>query len=316
MLDLRRLRLLSELHQRGTIAAVADALQFTPSAVSQQLAMLEREAGVELLTRAGRGVRLTDAALVLVEHAEALLDRAARAEADLAAAAGTIAGRVRIAGFQSVAVRLAMPAIEQLAREAPRLRTELVEAEPEQALPALAVGDVDVVLGDEWQHHQLNLPPGVDREDLFDDSVRLLLPSRHPSARRHPDAVPLAELAQEAWTAGYAGMGWAAMVERTCRGLAGFDPDIRHRTSAAALSLALVARGMAVTLLPELILPDHHPGIALRRIAEGGPSRMIFAATRSADATRPSTVAVLAAIRYAGSRVAPSGRSPSSTTPR
>src|ERR687890_1438029 len=102
MLDLRRLRLLRELHERGTIAAVAEALQFTPSAVSQQLAMLEREAGVRLLERAGRGVRLTDAALVLVGHAEALLGRAAVAEADLAAASGAVAGRARIAGFESV----------------------------------------------------------------------------------------------------------------------------------------------------------------------------------------------------------------------
>src|SRR3954454_22826933 len=102
MLELRRLRLLSELRDRGTIAAVADALQFPPSAVSQQLAILEREAGVRLLERAGRGVRLTDPALMLVGPADALLERAARAEADLAAAAGIVTGRARIAGFQSV----------------------------------------------------------------------------------------------------------------------------------------------------------------------------------------------------------------------
>ena len=160
MLELRRLRLLKELHERGTIAAVADALQFTPSAVSQQLAMLERETGVTLLEKAGRGVRLTDPALVLVGHADALLDRAARAEADLAAAAGTVAGRARIATFQSVALELAMPAMQSLRREAPRLRTELIEAEPEQAIPALALGDVDLVLGDEWQHQPLRLPNG------------------------------------------------------------------------------------------------------------------------------------------------------------
>src|SRR4051812_472126 len=132
MLDLRRLRLLRELHQRGTIAAVAEALQYTPSAVSQQLAMLEREAGVELLARAGRGVRLTDPALVLVAHAEALLERAALAESDLAAAAGAVAGRARIASFQSAAIRLALPAMRALERDAPRLRLELLEAEPEQ----------------------------------------------------------------------------------------------------------------------------------------------------------------------------------------
>src|SRR3954447_17460620 len=112
MLELRRLRLLSELRARGTIAAVADALQFTPSAVSQQLAMLEREAGVPLLERAGRGGRVTDPALVLVGQADALLERAALAESDLAAAAGTVAGRGRIAGFQSVMLRLALPAME------------------------------------------------------------------------------------------------------------------------------------------------------------------------------------------------------------
>src|SRR5918999_1432581 len=161
MLELRRLRLLRELHQLGTIAAVADALQFTPSAVSQQLAMLEREAGVPLLERAGRGVRLTDAALVLVQHAEALLERAELAEADLAAAAGTVAGRGRIAGFQSVMLRIAIPAMEALKRDAPRLRCGVIEAEPEQALPALALGDVDLVLGDEWEHQPRRLPDGV-----------------------------------------------------------------------------------------------------------------------------------------------------------
>src|SRR4051795_9568336 len=124
MLDLRRLRLLRELHERGTIAAVADALQFTPSAVSQHLGILERAAGVKLLERAGRSVRLTDAALVLVEHAAALLERAARAEADLAGAAATVSGRVRVAAIQSMSLRLALPAIKALARDAPRLLCE------------------------------------------------------------------------------------------------------------------------------------------------------------------------------------------------
>src|SRR5919112_6093107 len=142
MLDLRRLRLLRELAARGTVHAVADALQYTPSAVSQGLAALEREAGVPLLERAGRGVRLTDAALVLVGHADALLERAALAEADLAAAAGTVTGRGRIAGFQSVCRHVALPAMKALARKAPDLRCELIEAEPEQALPALALGDL------------------------------------------------------------------------------------------------------------------------------------------------------------------------------
>jgi DNA-binding transcriptional LysR family regulator len=297
MLELRRLRLLRELSERGTIAAVADALQFTPSAVSQQLAMLEREAGVPLLERAGRGVRLTDAALVLVEHAGALLERAALAEADLAAAAGIVAGRGRIAAFQSVALRLALPAMEALARDAPRLRCELVEAEPEHALPALALGDVDVVLGDEWQHQPLRMAEGLAREDLFDDPVRLVLPARHPAARSHRAAVPLAVLAGEAWVAGQERMAWPEMIERTCRELGGFQPDVRHRTDDATVAVALVARGLAVTMLPELPLHGRRPCLAVRAIADAPVSRTIFAATRAADAVRPSTRAVLAALR-------------------
>ena len=297
MLELRRLRLLHELHDRGTIAAVADALQFTPSAVSQQLAMLEREAGVPLLERAGRGVRLTDAALVLVDHAEALLERAAAAEADLAAAAGTVAGRGRIAGFESVALHLALPAMESLARDAPGLRCELIEMEPEEALPALALGDLDLVLGDEWQHQPRLLPAGVERHELMRDRVRIVLPSRHPITRRYPDTVPLAELAGEAWTTGHVGLGWDEMTRRICQELGGFDPDVRHRTNDAAISLAIVASGLAVAMLPDLPLPHRHPGIKLRNIAEAPIRRAIFAATRSTDASRPSTQALLTAIR-------------------
>ena len=299
MLELRRLRLLRELHERGTVAAVADALQFTPSAVSQQLAMLEREAGVKLLQRAGRGVRLTDAALVLVEHAEALLERAALAEADLAAASGTVAGRGRIAGFESVSLRLALPAMERLAREAPGLRCELTEMEPEDALPALALGDIDLVLGDEWHHQPRSMPAGVERHELMSDRVRLLLPSRHPAARRHLEAVPLAELADDAWSTGYAGMGWDEMTRSTCRELGGFEPDVRNRTNDAGISISVVSHGLGVAMIPDLALPARHPGITIRDIAGGPVTRAIFAATRTTDAARPSTQALLAAVRDA-----------------
>lgn len=297
MLDLRRLRLLRELNERGTIAAVADALQFTPSAVSQQLALLEREAGVPLLERAGRGVRLTDPALVLVEHAGALLERVAVAEADLAAATGAVTGRARIAAFQSVTMRLALPAMQSLARQAPRLRCELIESEPEQALPALALGDVDLVLGDEWQPEPRRLPAGLERHELLRDPVQVVLPARHPVAQAHKKAVPLAELAGEAWAAGHEGMGWEEMTQRTCRALGGFEPDIRHRSNDARISLALVARGLAVALLPALAMPERQPGTTVRAIAGKPVTRAIFAATRAADAPRPSTRAVLAAVQ-------------------
>jgi DNA-binding transcriptional LysR family regulator len=298
MLDLRRLRLLHELHARGTIAAVADAMRFTPSAVSQQLAVLEREAGLPLIERAGRGVRLTDAALVLVRHAGALLERAERAEAELAAAAaGKVAGRGRIASFQSVALRLAVPAIQALARTAPDLRCELVEAEPEQSLPALALGDVDLVLADEWQHQPHARPAAVEREDLFRDPVGVVLPADDPLARRHRDALPLAELSGAAWATGHRGTPWEEITTRSCRELGHFDPDIRHRTNDSVACLALVAHGQAVALLPRFARPEAQPGVAVRALAEGSIDRTIYAATRAADAERPSVQALLAAVR-------------------
>jgi len=297
MLDLRRLRLLHELHARGTIAAVAEAVQYTPSAVSQQLAVLEREAGVPLLEPAGRGVRLTDAALVLVRHADELLRRSDLAEAELAAAGGRIAGRGRIASFQSTAMRLAIPAIQALERDAPELHCELVEAEPEQSLPALALGDFDLVLADEWEHQPRARPAGVDRHDLMRDRLRVILPADHPSAKRRRKAVPLAELAGAPWASGHGETGWEEATIRICRELGGFEPDIRHRANDAMLSLALVAGGQAVTLLPDLVRPAERAGVVVKPIAEGTPYRTIYMATRTADAQRPSVQALLAAIR-------------------
>jgi DNA-binding transcriptional LysR family regulator len=303
MLDLRRLRLLYELHERGTIAAVAEALQFTPSAVSQQLAVLEREAGVPLLVRAGRGVRLTDAALVLVRHAGALLDRAELAEAELAAATGEVVGRGRIASFQSVALRLAAPAMQALARDAPGLRCELVEAEPEQSLPALALGDIDLVLADEWQQQPHARLAGIERHDLHRDPLQVILAEDHPAVSRRVEAIPLADLADEPWVTGHPGMGWVGMTHRICRELGGFDPDVRHRANDSVLALALVARGLAVTLLPELVAPTTQPGVVARAIAEGSVYRTIYAATRTTDAQRPSVRALLGAVRTAGAEL-------------
>ena len=111
------------------------------------------------------------------------------------------------------------------------------------------------MLGDEWQHQPRRLPAGLQRHELLRDPVHLVLPARHPAARRHQHAVPLSELAGEAWATGHPGMGWEEMTQRTCRERGGFDPDIRHRTNDATISLALVARGLAMALLPGLVLP-------------------------------------------------------------
>lgn len=304
MLDLRRLRLLHELHQRGTIAAVADALQFTPSAVSQQLTVLERETGVALTEREGRGVRLTDAGLVLAREAAPLLEQAERVEAELAAATREPVGRGRIAAFQSVALNIATPAIAQLATTAPQLRTELIDAEPEEALPALALGDLDLVLADEWAGQPLPRLPGIDRHDLHVEPLLLVLPKAHPAAtaaaKRRAPALPLAALRDETWVGAPPGGGWESMILRACRDLGGFEPEIRHRTNDAIVACELVAAGQAVTLLPELTDPGRHPGVTTRRVAGGDVHRTILAATRTADAPRPATRALLEAVRAAG----------------
>src|ERR671914_1263797 len=177
MLALRRLRLLHELHRLGTVSAVAEALSYSPSTVSQQLRVLEREAGTALFEPAGRRMRLTDAALVLTAHAEQLLAGVERAEADLAAAlAGAVAGLVRVGSFQTASLHLLLPAMGALRREHPGVQVRLVEIEPEPALEALTSHQLDLVLADEWSGAPRPRLPGLDREDLFTEPVRLVLP--------------------------------------------------------------------------------------------------------------------------------------------
>src|SRR5688500_12672510 len=176
MLDLRKLLLLRELHARGTVAAVAEALAFTPSAVSQQLAQLQREAGVALTERAGRRLQLTDAGLRLVEHADALIARVEEAEAELQAAAGAIHGRLRIASLQTPMLALVAPAMKALTDAHPQLRVELTEMEPEQGLPALALGELDLVVAEEYEDAPRRRHPGLEREELCRDDIVVVLP--------------------------------------------------------------------------------------------------------------------------------------------
>ena len=173
-------------------------------------------------------------------------------------------GRGRIASFQSGALRIAIPAIARLALDAPQLRCELVAAEPEEALPALALGDIDLVIGDEWQHAPWRVPAGLDRHELLIDPVLLVLPADHPAARRRGRAVGLAELADATWITGPRGLGWNDITERLCLE-AGFAPSIRHRANDAVVAAALVASVRGAALLPRLALPDGDPRIAVRR---------------------------------------------------
>jgi DNA-binding transcriptional LysR family regulator len=309
MLDLRRLRLLHELHRLGTVGAVADALSYSPSTVSQQLKVLEREAGTQLFEPAGRRVRLTDAALVLVEHAQRLLADAERAEADLAAAAaGAVAGVVRVGSFQTASLHLLLPAMNALRDSHPGVSVRVVEAEPEQALEALRSHALDLALADEWAGSPHPRRPGLDRQDLFTEAIRIALPRGHPSAT-DGGPVRLADLAGDAWATGYPGGGMAALVRRVCNQHGGFEPDVRHETNELTMLLALVAAGHAVTLLPELALIDDPAGVAVRPVADADLTRTLFTAVRAGADRRPALAAVRAELIRRGSPSSRSGRS-------
>jgi DNA-binding transcriptional LysR family regulator len=236
---------------------------------------------------------------VLVRHAVVLLDRAEQAEADLAAAVGTPVGRARIAAFQSVSLAIAPPALATLADTAPQLRCELIEAEPEQALPALVLGDFDLVLADEWPHQPRPRLAGVDRHELLADPIRIALPVIHPAAQADLHAVRVQDVSAEPWVSSDPGMGWNEVTTRICREHGGFDPDIRHRTNDAIVGLRLVGSGLAVMVIPQLAAAGPYPGVAIRDISGASLNRTIFAATRTADARRPSVCAVLGAVRAA-----------------
>ena len=296
MLDLRRLRLLHELHRRGTVGAVAEALSYSPSTVSQQLGVLEREAGTALFEPAGRRVRLTDAALVLVGHAESLLAGVERAEADLeAAAAGAVRGVVRVGSFQTASLHMLLPAMAELRGTHTGVEVQLVEAETEPALEALRSHALDLVLADEWSGSPRPVHPSVERADLFTEPVQLVLPAGHPAAVGGRP-VALGAVASSPWAVGYEAGGMAQLVRRVCAEHAGFEPDVRHRTNELSMLVGLVAQGHAVTLLPALALRGVPSTVAVRAVAGADLSRTVFTATRAGAGHRPALAAVLAAI--------------------
>ncbi|WP_370619735.1 LysR family transcriptional regulator [Mumia sp. Pv 4-285] len=309
MLDLHRLRLLREVHSRRTVHAAAEALGYTPSAVSQQLAVLEREAGTPLLERIGRNVRLTEAGQVLVTHATRLLDGMEAAEAEVATvAAGRAAGVVRVASFQSAFLSIVAPAVRTLADTHPDVRVEAVEAEVEQAAPALRLHQLDVVVGDEYEGQPRAVHADLQREDLLREHIRLVLPESHPAA--HLEKVPVAQLADIAWAACQPGTGHREMQVRVCRDLGGFEPDVRYSSDDFLILLELVQTVGAAALLPDLVLSRGAPGVAVRLPAEGTVGRTVFMLTR--QSRTPAVAAVAGAIREAAGVSLQPGRSPSS----
>jgi DNA-binding transcriptional LysR family regulator len=295
MLDLRRLRLLRELHARGTIASVADALSYSPSTVSHQLAELQREAGVLLFERDGRRLRLTEAARVLVRHADALLTRMERAEAEMAAAAGVVAGTVRLTAFQTAAISLVAPALADLASRHPALRLEVTEAEPDEAVDALLRRECDVAVCDEYGGRRRTRSRGLTFEEVYAERVRLVLPRDHPAAS-------LGELAGAAWAGGHPGTSHERLLVQACTTIGGFTPDVRHRATDLLVLLALVARGGAVTLLPDLSHPEREPSVAVRDI---GIARRVLTVVRDDGLARPALDAVRSALRAAALDLAP-----------
>lgn len=304
MLDVRKLRLLRELHARGTVAAVAEAVAYTPSAVSQQLAQLQVEAGVALTERVGRRLRLTDAGLRLVGHADALLAQLEEAEADLQAAAGKVGGTLRVASLQTPLISLVPVAHASLRRHHPDLRLELREMEPEEALPALALGELDAAVAEDYDFAPRRVYPDLLKEELGSDEVLLVLPAGHPAAVGE-GAVALDAVAHEPWITANEDTRFGQMVERACRG-AGFEPDVHHRCNDALIMLALVAGGAGVALVPSLVRPEGRPGLAVRRVADYDLRRTIFVFTRRSGRQRPGLEALAAALRdAAGEHLSP-----------
>ena len=294
MLDPARLVTLREFALQGTVTGAADALGYTPSAVSQQLSALQAEAGVDLLRPVGRRLELTDAGRTLVARAGELLAHVEEIETELAAQAGTIHGTVRVASFQSAALALVVPAEEALAESHPGLRMELVEAEAESSLPELERGGCDVVVAEEYEHSPRPRSPHLHREYLEPDAMLVALPPGHEAVRRE-GPVELAALAGSTWVTASEGTAYSDMLARICRSVGGFEPDIRHRANDMRVMLALVARGRAVAMVPSLGRPGMDPDVVVRPLAEGGFSRAIFAAVRATDRERPATAAVLSA---------------------
>ncbi|GAA1013135.1 transcriptional regulator [Acrocarpospora pleiomorpha] len=296
MFDLHRLRLLRELKHRGTLAAVAAALSYSPSSVSQQLSQLEAEVGVRLLEPIGRRVRLTEQAEILVAHTEAVLERLERAEADIAASLTDLTGTLRIASFQTAALALVPRALSLLRDRHPGLRMHVTQMPPESALPALQARDFDLVIAEEYPGNPNPRPAELEQEDLLDDPLHLALPE--PAA----PAVPLRSLADRPWAMepeGTFARHWAMTL---CRN-AGFEPDVRFETTDLLIQRRLVEQGHAVALLPGLVWIGQPVTVALRQLPHGQHTRRVFTAVRRGRSRHPAIQACRHALRQTASEV-------------
>ncbi|MEU6084739.1 LysR substrate-binding domain-containing protein [Streptomyces sp. NPDC047108] len=305
MLDVRRLRLLRELALRGTIAAVAEALAFTPSAVSQQLSTLEREAGVALLERTGRRVVLTPAGHNLVRHAEAVLERLEQAAAELADTRQGLAGPLRIGTFPTAARAIVPAALTALARQHPGLEPMVSEIDPVCVADGIRVGELDVALIHTYDFVPPLAEPGLESRPLCVEAMYLASYVGAASVTAAGAAAAGATAAgpgeavgrwrNAPWITATPGTLCHAMTIRACEA-SGFTPRIRHQVDEFTTVLALVAAGQGVALVPQLAIGDAPDGVALTRLPM---SRRTSVAFRSGAAGHPAIAALTAALRGA-----------------
>jgi len=290
MLDPRRLNVLREVASRGSFSGAAEALSYTQSAVSQQIAALERESGVTLVQRNPRGIRLTEAGEALLRHADAILTRITDAETELEAIAGLRGGRLRLASFSTAGATLIPLAVKAFHDRHPGVELSLTEADPEDALPALKAGELDVAVIFEPNGISDVPDSGLDRLHLLDDLLRVALPADHRLARR--SRLSLSDLAGEAWVQPTAGCPCSAMVVNACAS-AGFEPRVAFESDDYLMIQGLVATGVGVALIPDLALATARDDIVIRSLGRGSPVRRVFAATLPGAHRSPATAAML-----------------------
>jgi DNA-binding transcriptional LysR family regulator len=297
MLNTTRLKILHEVAHRGSFSAAADALDYTQSAISQQIAALEAEAGMTLLQRHPRGVSLTAAGQTLVGHAEGILARLESAEAALGAIAGLRGGRLRMASFPTAGATLMPLAIATFRARYPQVELTLAEGEPEQIAPRLRAGELDLALLFEFDGAAAQ--EEITRTELLEDPLYLALPSEHKLAKKRK--LRLEDLREEAWVQTSNASPCARHVVRSCHA-AGFEPNVAFESDDYQTVQGLVAAGVGVALIPELALTVVREGIAIRALSPHPPVRQVIAATPAGARLLPAAPAMLAVLSEAATR--------------
>jgi len=291
MLDVKRLRVLREVAAHGSFSAAAEALAYTQSAVSQQIAALEREAGTVLVDRSARGVKLTDAGEALVRHADAILARLADAEAELEAIAGLRGGRLRLVAFPSAGATLAPRAVAAFRERHPSVDITLIPGEPDYGIAALRGGETDIALliesGFETCHD-----PAIERTRIMDDPMYALLPAGHPLAARR--RLRLDDLREDSWIMGppVTTCPDSEILLRACQS-AGFEPRIAFNSDDYLAIQGFVAAGMGVSLIPDLALLAVRDDVVVRQLRTRAPVRHIVAGTLAGGYCSPAKQAML-----------------------